>query len=60
LNKKYPKNGVFGFQFHDFDEKVTITIDDQLPINEGTNKYYMSFGRKRIQNADISEGGAWW
>lgn len=59
-NKEYPKNGVFQVTMHEMDDQVPITIDDQLPIREGKRRYYSNYGVKELENADRSEGRAWW
>jgi len=39
---------------------VKITVDDRLPINEGTDKGYTNFGIKRPVDTKESKNHAWW
>ena len=59
-NKDYNKAGIFEVTFFHMTEPVKVVVDDQLPIREGKDPRYTSFGVKTPVNSRMSDNGAWW
>lgn len=41
-------------------EKFKEVVDDRLPVREGKDKRYTSYGRKNVFNARQGANGGWW
>ena len=59
-NHEYSAEGVFDMTFSHMGQKVTMVVDDRLPITEGKDRRYTNFGVKSAVNARPSANGAWW
>lgn len=59
-NKKYSESGIFSVGFYYMGEQKWTVVDDNLPIKEGKDPRYMSFGVKKPVNSRKSANGAWW
>lgn len=51
--KDYPTNGQFVTKFWVYGKEWNVTIDDRLPGNMYSNRFYNAYTRK-------SPNGAWW
>jgi len=59
-NDSYDAAGIFQVNFWFDGEKTPITVDDRIPIKEGKDKRYQSYGVKSPVNSHMSMNGAWW